>query len=177
MLCLLAVVPFSGAQSRKAGLWEITTKTAILQPGNRVGTTINNGSDTQAQSTEPAGLPVCLTQAQIDKYGVILPPSLHDCELSNVVQKPDGISADMTCKGTYNGKGSIESTWTDDDHASGKIRFVAKTRDTSRPMSITWTQEAIAVFKSTDCGNVKPRPTPSADAKQAQVRNPGTAQP
>jgi hypothetical protein len=177
MLCLLAVVPFSGAQSRKAGLWEVTTKTAILQPGNRVGTTINNGSDTQAQSTEPAGLPVCLTQAQIDKYGVILPPSLRDCELSNVVQKPDGVSGDMICKGTYNGKGSIESTWTDDDHASGKIRFVAKSRDTSKPMSITWTQESTAVFKSPDCGNVKPRPMPTTDPRQAQVRTPGTPHP
>ena len=177
VLCLFAVVRFGGAQSRKAGLWEMTTKTTILQPGNRVGTTINNGSDGQAQSTEPAEMSVCLTQVQIDKYGVILPPSLRDCEISNVAQKPDGISAEMTCKGTYNGKGSIESTWTDDDHASGKIRFVAKTRDSSRPMSITWTQEATAVFKSPDCGSVKPRPMPAPDAKQAQVRTPGTAQP
>ena len=173
LLCLLAIVPFSGAQARKAGLWEMTSKTSILQPGNRVGTTINNGSQEPSQSSEPAaGLAVCLTQAQIDKYGVVLPPSLRDCDISNVVQKPDGVSADLVCKGTYNGKGSIESTWTDDDHATGKVRFVAKSRDSSTPMSLAWTQESTAVFKSPDCGNVKPRPMPT-QANQAQMPYPG----
>lgn len=177
MFCLFAVLHLSEAQSRKAGLWEMTSKTTILQPGNRVGTTINNGSQESAQSSDPAaGIPVCLTQAQIDKYGVILPPSLRDCELSNVVQKPDGVSADMICKGTYNGKGSIESTWTDDDHASGKVHFVAKSRDSSKPMSIAWTQESTAVFKSPDCGSVKPRPMPTQE-KQAQMPFPGAPRP
>jgi hypothetical protein len=178
MFCLCAVVHFGEAQSRKAGLWEMTSKTTILQPGNRGGATTNNGSDAQAQPqpTEPAGLPVCLTQDQIDKYGVIMPPSLRDCELSNVVQKPDSFTADMICKGTYNGKGTIQSTWTDDDHASGKVTFVAKSRDSSKPMSIAWTQESTAVFKNPDCGNVKPRPMPT-QAKQAQMPPPGAPRP
>jgi Protein of unknown function (DUF3617) len=119
---------------------------------------------------------VCLTQAQIDKYGVILPPSLRDCEISNVVQKPNSFSADMMCKGAYNGKGSIESIWTDDDHASGKVRFVAKSRDSAAPMSIAWTQESTAVFKSPDCGSVKPRPMPT-QAKQTQMPLPGAPRP
>lgn len=177
MLFLFAECRLAEAQSRKAGLWDITSKTSILQPGNRVGTTLNNGSQEPPQSSEaPGALPACLTQAQIDKYGVILPPSMRDCDISNVVQKPNGVSADLVCKGTYNGKGSIESTWTDDDHATGKIRFVAKGRDSSQPMSITWTQEATAVFKSPDCGNVKPRPMPS-QSKPVQMPSPGTAHP
>ena len=173
---LLAGIHLSKAQSRKAGLWEMTSKTTVLQPGNRPGTTTNSGTSTQAQASEPEGLPVCLTQAQIDKYGVILPPSLRDCEISNVVQKPDSFSADMMCKGSYNGKGSIESTWTDDDHASGEIRFVAKSRDSSAPMSIAWTQESTAVFKSPDCGSVKPRPMPT-QAKQTQMPFPAAPRP
>ena len=174
MFCLLAGLHLSNAQSRKAGLWETTSKTTLLSSGNRVGTPVNNGSAAQAQSPEPVGLPVCLTESQIDKYGVILPPSLRDCQISNVVQKPDSVSADMVCKGTYNGKGTIESTWTDDDHASGKIRFAARSKDSSKPMSITWTQETTAVFKSADCGSVKPRPTPT-QAKQAQLPYPGSS--
>ena len=174
--CLLAGFHLSRAQSRKAGLWEMTSKTTILQPGNRVGTTINNGSGTQAQASETEPLPVCLTQAQIDQFGVILPPSLRDCQLSNVAQKPDSFSADMMCMGTYNGKGSIQSTWTDDDHASGKIRFVAKSRDSSTPMSITWTQESTAVFKSPDCGSVKPRAMPT-QAKRTQMPFQGAPRP
>jgi uncharacterized protein DUF3617 len=176
MFCLLAGFHLSQAQSRKPGLWEMTSKTTILQPGNRAATTTDSASSTQAQAPAPLGLPVCLTQAQIDKYGVILPPSLRDCEISNVVQKPDSFSADMMCKGAYNGKGSIESTWTDDDHASGKIRFVAKSRDSSEPMSIAWTQESSAVFKSPDCGSVKPRPMPT-QAKHTQTPLPGAPRP
>jgi Protein of unknown function (DUF3617) len=176
MSCVFALVHSSQAQSRKAGLWEMTSKTTILQPGSRVGAPTNNGTSTQAQASEPEGLPVCLTQAQIDKYGVILPPSLRDCEISNVVQKPNSFSADMMCKGAYNGKGSIESIWTDDDHASGKVRFVAKSRDSAAPMSIAWTQESTAVFKSPDCGSVKPRPMPT-QAKQTQMPLPGAPRP
>jgi hypothetical protein len=79
-----------------------------------------------------------------------------------VVQKSNSFSADMTCKGSYNGKGSIESTWTDDEHANGKIRFVAKSRQSTNQLMMTWTQESTAVFKSADCGTVKPRTIPPA---------------
>lgn len=108
-----------------------------------------------------AGLPICLTRELVDHYGVILPPSLKDCDLSNVQRTASSFKADMTCKGGYNGFGSVESTWTDPDHVIGKVRFVSKTRGTDDTRALTWIQESRAVFKNSDCGEVKPRRIPA----------------
>jgi hypothetical protein len=152
--CLLAA-SVSSAQSPKPGLWMISTTTRIQQQGESPA---NFSAGNQSQSSSaPVGLPACLTQDLIDKYGVILPPSLRDCELSNVVQAADNFHADMICKGSYNGVGSVESTWTDEDHVAGKIRFVSRTGEAGKGRQMNWTQESTAVFKSSDCGNVKPR--------------------
>jgi hypothetical protein len=156
-LCLLAVNVSSAQQSRKAGLWMISTTTRIQQQGESPA---NLGGHPGQSSSEPVGLPACLTQEVVDKFGVILPPSLRDCELSNVVQAADSFHADMTCKGSYNGVGSVESTWTDEDHVAGKVRFVSRTGEAGKGRQLTWSQESTAVFKSSDCGNVKPRQIP-----------------
>jgi hypothetical protein len=167
-LCLLAASVSSAQQSPKAGLWLISTTTRIQQQGESPA---NFSASHQGQSSsEPVGLPACLTQDLIDKYGVILPPSLRDCELSNVVQAADNFHADMICKGSYNGVGSIESTWTDEDHVAGKVRFVSRTGEAGKGRQMSWSQESTAVFKSSDCGDVKPRkipvkPTPAKPAE------------
>ena len=150
-------------QTRKAGLWLIATSTEIQQQGETSGNFVARGNST-APAAPDGGVPVCLTQEMIDNYGVILPPSLKDCELSKVQNTADSFKADMTCKGGYNGFGSIESTWKDPDHVAGKIRFVSKSRETSdnNGRSMTWTQESTAVFKSSECGAVRPRKMPVA---------------
>lgn len=160
-LCVLMVAATSSAQqTRKAGLWQVATTTKIQQQGETPGNFVTrpNGSES---SGPDGGLAVCLTQEVIDAYGVILPPSLKDCDLSNVVQSANSFRADMTCKGGYNGVGSVESNWTDEDHVTGKVRFVSKTRETTSQRALTWTQEGTAVFKSSDCGSVKPRKVPA----------------
>ncbi len=153
--CLLAASVSSAQQSPQAGLWLISTTTRIQQAGDSPAN-FSGGHPAQS-SSEPVGLPACISQELIDKYGVILPPSLRDCELSNVVQAADNFHADMTCKGSYNGVGSIESTWTDENHVTGKVRFVSRTGEAGKGRQMTWSQESTAVFKSPDCGNVKPR--------------------
>jgi hypothetical protein len=167
-LCVLAASVSSAQQSRKAGLWLISTTTRIQQQGESPAN-FSGGHPAQS-SSEPAALPACLSQEIVDKFGVILPPSLRDCELSNVVQAADSFHADMTCKGSYNGVGSVESTWTDDDHVSGKVRFVSRAGEAGNGRQMTWSQESTAVFKSSDCGNVKPRQivAKQAPAKPAQ---------
>ena len=157
MLCLVSGPVSSLAQSLKPGLWIISTTTKIQQPGEAPG---NFGASQAQSSAEPAGLQACMTQEMIDKYGVVLPPSLRDCELTNVVQAADSFHADMTCKGSYNGVGSIESTWSDPDHVVGKVRFVAKTKETTNARQLAWFEDVTALFKSSDCGNVKPRKIP-----------------
>lgn len=156
-LCVLAPGFSSAQESRKAGLWIISTNTRIQQPGESPG---NFSAGHQGASQEPAGVPVCLTQDVVDKFGVILPPSLRDCELSNVVQGADSFHADMMCKGSYNGVGSIESTWTDADHVAGKVRFVSRTGEAGNGRQMTWTQESTATFRGSNCGDVKPRKIP-----------------
>ena len=159
--CLFVATVFAWAQTRKAGLWQIATTTKILQPGEPPGSFVEHGNSSESSAAVDGGLPVCLTQEMIDKYGVILPPSLKDCELSHVTQTGNSFMADMTCKGSYNGMGSVESTWTDEDHVVGKVRFVAKTSGETNARSITWTQKSTAVFKGPDCGAVKPRKMPA----------------
>lgn len=154
-------------QTRKAGLWLVASTTQIQQKGEAPG---NFGSRVQGTQAPPAdgGVPECLTQEIIDNYGVILPPSLKSCELYNILQTEESFKADMTCKGGFNGFGSVESTWTDPDHVVGKIRFVSKSKETTDARALTWTQDASAVFKSADCGNVKPRPLPAKPAETSK---------
>jgi hypothetical protein len=158
-LCVLAPGVSSAQESRKAGLWIISTTTRIQQPGESPANF--SAGHPAGSSPEPAGLPTCLSQEVVDKFGVILPPSLRDCELSNVVQGADSFRADMICKGSYNGVGSIETTWTDANHVAGKVRFVSRAGEAGNGRQMTWVQESTAVFKSSDCGDVKPRKIPA----------------
>jgi hypothetical protein len=160
---LIAAAAGWAQETKKAGLWLVATTTEIQQQGETSGNFVARGNKVSPGGAE-GGLPVCLTHELIEKYGVILPPSLKDCQLSNVVQASDSFKADMSCKGGYNGVGSVESKWSDADHVTGKIRFVSRTRGTENGRSMTWTQESSAVFKGSDCGAVKPRRIPSADA-------------
>lgn len=159
---LLVGVVAAGAQgNQKAGLWVVASSTRIQQPGEVPA----NGTILGSTAVAGAGLPVCLTKEVVDSYGVILPPSLKDCELTHVQRTPESFKADMTCKGGYNGLGSVESSWTDPGHVVGKIRFVSKAGPANDARALAWTQESTAVFKSSDCGEVKPRKMPPASAQ------------
>jgi hypothetical protein len=153
---LIGVMAAWAQPARKSGLWMIASTTHIQQQGESPGNFVARGNADNSQ-VPAGGLPSCLTPELIHKYGVILPPSLKDCELSNVLETAQSFKADLTCKGGYNGFGSVESTWTDEDHVVGKVRFVSKTRETDNARAMTWTQDSTAVFKSSDCGEVKPR--------------------
>ncbi len=161
----LVLSSVSVAQSRKAGLWEVTSKTTFPQSGNQLR--MSNGSNAADQSASPpAALQVCYTQDVIDQYGVILPPSMKSCRLSHVTQTRTTFSADMVCNGTYNGRGIIEATWTDDEHVSGKVRFAERTNEANTPRSMQWVREDSATFKSADCGTVRPRAVIPAKSPQ-----------
>jgi Protein of unknown function (DUF3617) len=157
--CLFLGEVSTWAQTRKAGLWQVASTTRIQQAGQAPGNFAGSAND---QSAPTGGLPVCLTQQMIDTYGVALPPSLKDCELSNVVSALDDFRADITCKGAFTGRGSIETTWRDDDHVVGKVRFVAKSGQGTTGRTMSWIQETTGVFKSPDCGTVQPRKMPEA---------------
>jgi hypothetical protein len=154
--CLFAV--FASAQSRKPGLWETTTV------------------QTWQQSPMPQGMPapanspfaggprtslVCLTQAQIDRYGAIPPQGRGDCRASNIVKRSNGMSADWICTGAMNGKGTVESTWYDDGHSKSHVHFVGSVQAGPNSRPVEFTSDSTSVFKGADCGSVKPLPMPA----------------
>ena len=158
--CMFSTLLFASAQNGKAGLWDVSSKITYQHPG-RVGMFSDTQSATQPSDPAPP-LPVCYSQQVIDKFGIILPPSLRDCALSNVVRKPNSMSADLVCTGRMGGKGSIEASWSDDEHVQGKIHFVATANQgpNHSMMSLAWTEDSTGVFKSADCGDVRPRVIP-----------------
>jgi Protein of unknown function (DUF3617) len=155
---LAAVVIFAVAQgTRKPGLWEMTTEMTWQQspmPPNM-----------SAPPAPPFGsgkhvFQVCLTQAMIDRYGAPVPQSHGGCQISNAVKETNSMTADWVCTGMMSGKGTVESHWSDDEHATGKIHFVGTMQMGPNPVPVEWTTESTSVYKGADCGSVQPMPMP-----------------
>jgi hypothetical protein len=158
----------AGAQSGKAGLWAVASRTTFQQSGT-VGV-MNAPQPLDPPSDANPGLAVCLSQEVVDKFGVILPPSLRDCEYSHIVRQPNHLTADVACTGRMNGRGSVDASWTDDDHVIGKIHFVVKAKHgPEKTMTMAWTQDSNAVYKGSDCGQIKPRVLPPKEAQASAV--------
>jgi hypothetical protein len=155
--CLFALAIFAWAQAtRKPGLYETTTTMTWQQSPFPPGM--------QAPANSPFGggphtTQICLTQAQIDKYGAPLPTMRGDCKIANVVLKPTGMTADWICSGRMNGTGSLQSSWAD-GVAHGKVHFVGTMQAGPNSMPIEWTSVSTSVYKGPDCGSVQPAPTP-----------------
>jgi hypothetical protein len=54
----------------------------------------------------------------------------------------------------------VESHAIDSDHAKGEVHFVGSIQAGPKAMPIEWTTQSSSVFKSADCGDVKPLPMP-----------------
>lgn len=155
--CAFGVALLAVAQAgRKPGLWEVTSKMTWQQSPFPAGMTGPAGASTM--NAAPHATQVCLTQAMIDKYGGPMPQTHNnDCQVSNINRTASGMTADWTCSGQMSGKGTIESSWTDDNHTAGKIHFVG-TMQTRQGVgkTVEWTNESTSVYKGPDCGSVKP---------------------
>lgn len=154
LLCGLVLAVEAGAQETKAGLWEIASAISFQRSGQvgMFGEVANGPSLDNAPRAQ-----VCFTRELIDRYGVILPPSLKDCQLSHVARTSNRMTADMICTGRTRGTGSMEATWSDASHVRGKVHFAETFKEGPRALTMGWTQEVAAEFKSADCGSVKPR--------------------
>jgi Protein of unknown function (DUF3617) len=152
--CFVAAALLAWAQNRKPGLWEVTStqtwQQSPLPPGAPTGPNSPFSGGTHTNQ-------VCLTQEQIDKYDAVA-PSMHSCQITNVVKNAHGMTADLVCTGRMSGKGTVEAIGVDEEHAKGKVHFTGSIQvgSTSRP--VEWTVESSSVFKSSDCGSVKPVP-------------------
>jgi hypothetical protein len=149
--CLIGIGAVQGkAQTRKAGLWELTTTQTFQR---------SPFPDAGSPPSTPHTTEVCLTQPQIEKYGAIV-PHIPGCRITNVMMKPGGMTGEMECNSHMNGKATLESSSSDGIHASGKIHFVGSLGTGADAKPMEWTTHSSAIFKSADCGNVQPAPMP-----------------
>jgi hypothetical protein len=160
-LCLFAAVAFVWAQSnRRPGLWETTASMTWQQSPMPAGMNMPTGIKSPFSGTTTTSQ-VCLTQEMIDKYGAPVPPARSGCQVLNIVLKANGMTADMVCSGPMNGKGSIESSWTDTSRARSKVHFTGTMQMGPNTMPVEWTVDSTSAYKGPDCGSVKPLPMPS----------------
>jgi hypothetical protein len=155
--CLLGAAVDASAQARKPGLWEVTSTMTWQQSPFPAGMP----AGASAAFGGPHTMQVCVTQAQIDKYGAPLPQTRGDCQMTNMVKKPNGMTADMECTGRMSGKGTLEASWIDDGHATAKMHFVGTMQAGPSPKPVEWTTTSTSVFKGADCGSVQPMTMPA----------------
>jgi Protein of unknown function (DUF3617) len=158
--CACFVAGFAYAQvHRKAGLWEITSKMTWQKspfPENMPGM-----PNMAAAMGGPHTAQVCITQDMIDKYGAPMPPSRNnECKAENMKMSDHGMTADWVCNGSMKGKGTVESSWTDENHSTSKVHFAGTMQMGPQPKDVEWTSDSTSVYKGADCGNVKPVPMP-----------------
>lgn len=159
-LSLFAVTITALSQAiRKPGLWEMTTNMAWqkspMPPGMTMPPGANSPFGSMTHTTQ-----VCLTQAMIDKYGAPVSQNQRDCKIANVVMHTSSMTADLICNGKMNGKGEIQSTWTDGGHATGKVHFAGTMQMGQNATPVEWTVNSTSTYKGPDCGSVAPLPMP-----------------
>ena len=156
--CALAVAVLAFAQGRqKPGLWEVTGKMNWVKSPFPP----NMPASATAAMSGPHTSQVCITQDMIDKYGGPLPQSRNnECHAENVKMTDHGMTADWVCNGSMKGKGTVESSWTDENHSSSKVHFTGAMQMGPEAKDVEWTMESTSIYKGADCGSVKPVPMP-----------------
>jgi hypothetical protein len=150
LMCFVVLTASAWAQSmQRPGLWEMTSTMSWQKSPMPGGMTMPGGGPHTTQ--------VCLTKEMIDKYGTPPPQSRNNqCQMSNIVKKGNGMSADWVCSGPMAGKGTVEATFTDPDHSTSKVHFLGSMQAGPNAMPIEYTIDSASVFKGADCGSVKP---------------------
>jgi hypothetical protein len=145
---VLALAVVAWAQGRRPGLYDVTTNMTFQKSPFPAGV----GPGARGPQTSQA----CVTQEQIDKYGGTPPQKREGCEISNMVKKANGFSADMTCSGRMASKGTVESVFSEDGHGKTTIHMVGTMQMGPNPSPVEYTVVSESTFKGADCGSVKP---------------------
>jgi hypothetical protein len=146
--CAMALAAMAHGQSRKAGLWEVTTNMTMSgMPSNMPG-----GA---AHTTQ-----VCVTQAMIDKYGgpASTPPQ-GQCQMTNVSLTASGMTASLACSGKTNMTGTVQTTFVD---ANTSKTTMTMNMSMGNGQAMTMTMQSTATYKGADCGSVKPMAMPAS---------------
>ena len=153
--CVLVLAVLAVAQARqKPGLWEMTTKMNWVQSPFP---NIPGMPNMAAQMSAPHTVQVCITKEMIDKYGGPMPQSRNnECKAENVKMGANSMTADWVCNGSMKGKGTVESSWTDENHSTSKVHFTGAMQMGPDAKTVEYIMEATSVFKGDNCGSVKP---------------------
>ncbi|MGA9063415.1 MAG: DUF3617 family protein [Terracidiphilus sp.] len=145
--CLVGLAAQAQAQgTRKPGLYEVSTSMSMTGMPNMP----QAGSHT---------MQVCVTQAMIDKYGgPTSSPQMPNCQTTNVVVTPAGMTANVTCSGKMNMTGKVQTTFVDANTTKATVSITM----TSGSQTMTTTTESTYTYKGPDCGSVKPPPVPAS---------------
>jgi hypothetical protein len=159
---MLLTMSAMGQEGRKPGLWEITTTMTWQQSPFPPGMQLPPQA-AAAFGGAPRTVQYCLTQQMIDKYGVPMPQQSprQSCQVANLQKTSNSMTADWICTGAMSGKGSMESHWSDNGTATGKMHFVGTMQMGPNPTPIEWTTQSTSVYKGPDCGSVQPPPVPT----------------
>ena|SRR5271165_192066 len=145
--CILALAVFAIAQGRRAGLYEVTTETTWQQSPFPAGMGPMHGPRTSQ---------VCVSQEQIDKYNGVPPQTRGDCQVTNMVKRADGYTADVACTGQMSAKGTVEASYDGEGHGKTRIHMTGTMSMGPNSKPVEYTMVSDSTFKSADCGNVKP---------------------
>lgn len=163
VLCVLAASIFAFAQaSRKPGLYQMTVTMTWQKSPMPPGVTLPSGVQNPFGPTTHTS-DVCLTQEMIDKYGAPLNASQagEDCTVSNIVRRPDGMTAEMTCTGRMNAHATIDSSWSGNT-AHATVHFIGTTSMGPNSIPVEYTVVSDSTYKGADCGSVKPLSMPAS---------------
>ena len=146
--CMVALAVQAHGQSRRPGLWEVTSSMSMSgMPANMP----TSGSHTTQ---------VCVTQAMIDKYGgPTSNPGRGNCQMTNVVLTATGMTANMTCSGQMNMTGTVQTTFVD---ANTVKTTVTMTMSGGGGQAMTMTTNSTSTYKGPDCGSVQPLAVPTS---------------
>ncbi len=136
-----------GQTKQKPGLWEITSSMTM-------------SGIPQAPQMGSHTLQICVTQAMIDKYGgAYSNPQRGNCQTTNVVVTPGGMSANLTCSGQMSMTGTVQTTFVDANTTKSAVQM---TMTTGNGQTMTMTTQSTSTYKGPDCGDVKPPPMPAS---------------
>ena len=158
--CGLALAALAWSQGMKAGLWE-TTSTMTWQQSPFQGMNLPPAA-AQALGGGTHTAQVCVTQEEINKFGTVPPQIGHQCQLTDISITASGMTANLTCSGQMNGSGTVTASWADSTHTTGKVHFTGTMQMGPNSAPVEWTTEWSSVYKSADCGSVKPAPMPAS---------------
>lgn len=147
-VCVIALGAQAQGQSRKPGLWEVTSSMSMA------------GMPQMAQMGSHTAQ-VCVTQAMIDKYGgPTSNPGRGNCQMTNVQLTATGMSANMSCSGQMSMTGTVQTTFVD---ANTTKTTMTMSMASGNGQTMNMTTQATATYKGPDCGSVQPIAMPPSN--------------